>query len=402
MPPRARSASSWRRRVSRLFLRAAPAARATTQRLATLVPGRAQRPPVARAPPPPSPACDERPPSPTVRTPGPAPGRARCHLLADPQVPPTWRVTATLAREQAEASDAGGRCSAATSSANTTSRPRARAELLDDAGMAEMAREEDADAAPTWHRAPSGELQAALLPRDPDDERNVFLEIRAGTGGDESALFAGDLARMYLRYGERRGWRTEVISESATDLGGYKELVLRIEGDARLRAPEVRVRRPPGAARAGHRSARPHPHQRLHRRGAARARRGRGELSSTRPSCASTPSAPAAPAASTSTRPTAPSASPTCPPASSPSARTTARSTATRPRPWRCWLARLRDKERTERAAQGSRHAQGPDRQRRPQRPHPHLQLPAGPADRSPHQPDAVQAAAIWTATWTT
>jgi peptide chain release factor 1 len=59
------------------------------------------------------------------------------------------------------------------------------------------------------------ELQAALLPRDPDDERNAFLEIRAGTGGDESALFAGDLARMYLRWCERQGWRTEVLSESA-------------------------------------------------------------------------------------------------------------------------------------------------------------------------------------------
>jgi peptide chain release factor 1 len=75
------------------------------------------------------------------------------------------------------------------------------------------------------------ELQTALLPRDPDDARNAFLEIRAGTGGDESALFAGDLARMYLRHCERRGWRTEVLSESVSDLGGYKELVIRIEGD---------------------------------------------------------------------------------------------------------------------------------------------------------------------------
>jgi peptide chain release factor 1 len=75
------------------------------------------------------------------------------------------------------------------------------------------------------------QLQLALLPRDPDDERNAFLEIRAGTGGDESALFAGDLARLYLRYCERRGWRSEVMSESPSELGGYKELVLRISGD---------------------------------------------------------------------------------------------------------------------------------------------------------------------------
>jgi peptide chain release factor 1 len=76
------------------------------------------------------------------------------------------------------------------------------------------------------------ELQRLLLPRDPDDARDVFLEIRAGTGGDESALFAGDLARMYTRYAAAQGWRCEVLSESPAELGGYKEIVLRIEGDA--------------------------------------------------------------------------------------------------------------------------------------------------------------------------
>ena len=101
--------------------------------------------------------------------------------------------------------------------------------------MAEMAREEIAAASADLQRL-QAELQAALLPRDPDDERNAFLEIRAGTGGDESALFAGDLARMYLRFCERRGWRVEVMSESPAELGGYKELVLRVEGDRRLRA----------------------------------------------------------------------------------------------------------------------------------------------------------------------
>jgi len=75
------------------------------------------------------------------------------------------------------------------------------------------------------------ELQRALLPRDPNDERNIFLEIRAGTGGDESALFAGDLLRMYTRYAERRGWQVEVIAESSSELGGYKEAIVRIIGD---------------------------------------------------------------------------------------------------------------------------------------------------------------------------
>ena len=102
--------------------------------------------------------------------------------------------------------------------------------LLEDPDLAEMAREEIAQAQADMVQLQT-ELQAALVPRDPDDERAAFLEIRAGTGGDESALFAGDLARMYLRFCERQGWRTEIMSESSAELGGYKELVLRIEGE---------------------------------------------------------------------------------------------------------------------------------------------------------------------------
>ncbi len=102
--------------------------------------------------------------------------------------------------------------------------------LLTEADMAELAAEEVGAARADLERLQI-ELQAALLPRDPDDARNAFIEIRAGTGGDESALFAGDLARMYLRHCEQRGWRTEVMSESSSDLGGYKELVFRIVGD---------------------------------------------------------------------------------------------------------------------------------------------------------------------------
>jgi peptide chain release factor 1 len=74
------------------------------------------------------------------------------------------------------------------------------------------------------------ELQKALLPKDPNDERNIFLEVRAGTGGDESGLFAGDLFRMYTRYAERQGWQVEIISESPSELGGYKEVIARIVG----------------------------------------------------------------------------------------------------------------------------------------------------------------------------
>ena len=74
------------------------------------------------------------------------------------------------------------------------------------------------------------ELQRRLLPRDPNDERNIFFEIRAGTGGDESALFAGDLFRMYARYAERRRWQVEVVSQSPGEMGGYKEIIARIVG----------------------------------------------------------------------------------------------------------------------------------------------------------------------------
>jgi peptide chain release factor 1 len=103
-------------------------------------------------------------------------------------------------------------------------------EMLGDPEMAEMARDEVA-ALEAELPALEDELQRMLLPKDPDDVRNAFLEIRAGTGGDESALFAGDLLRMYTRYAERQGWRCEIVSESLGEVGGYKEVVIRVVGD---------------------------------------------------------------------------------------------------------------------------------------------------------------------------
>ena len=73
-------------------------------------------------------------------------------------------------------------------------------------------------------------LQKLLLPKDPNDEKNIFLEIRAGTGGDESALFAGDLFRMYSRYAERQGWKIEIVSSSESEVGGYKEIIMKLIG----------------------------------------------------------------------------------------------------------------------------------------------------------------------------
>lgn len=102
-------------------------------------------------------------------------------------------------------------------------------ELLNDPVMQEMAQDE-IDAAKTEIDTLDTQLQQLLLPKDPDDERNAFVEIRAGTGGDESALFAGDLARMITRYADTQRWTTEIVSESSSELGGYKEVVLRIVG----------------------------------------------------------------------------------------------------------------------------------------------------------------------------
>jgi peptide chain release factor 1 len=144
--------------------------------------------------------------------------RARLHeldaLLAAPDVVDNMDRFRALSREHAEAS----------SITEVFDRYLQREEdlatanqMLNDPDLGEM-------------EALDSELQLLLLPKDPDDERNAFVEIRAGTGGDESALFAGDLARMITRYADTQRWTTEIVSESPAELGGYKEVVLRIIG----------------------------------------------------------------------------------------------------------------------------------------------------------------------------
>ncbi|MEH6825468.1 MAG: peptide chain release factor 1 [Motiliproteus sp.] len=103
------------------------------------------------------------------------------------------------------------------------------AEMLDDPEMKEMA-EEEIRAGQKRLEMLAGELQKLLLPKDPNDGSNTFLEVRAGTGGDEAAIFAGDLFRMYSRYAERQGWKIEIISENGGDHGGYKEIISRVVG----------------------------------------------------------------------------------------------------------------------------------------------------------------------------
>jgi peptide chain release factor 1 len=148
-------------------------------------------------------------------------------LLADPAVMRDGTAFRALSREHVEV---GGLVERQRRHAQRERDLAAARELASDPEMAEMAAEEVAAASAELERL-EGELQRLLLPRDPDDARNAFLEIRAGTGGDESALFAGDLLRMYTRHAERQGWKVELISASDSELGGYKEAVIRIEGE---------------------------------------------------------------------------------------------------------------------------------------------------------------------------
>ena len=80
------------------------------------------------------------------------------------------------------------------------------------------------------------------MPRDPDDDRDVILEVKAGEGGEESALFAGDLLRMYLRYAERRGWRTQILHSAPSDLGGFKDVAVSITAPSNWGDPRPRAR----------------------------------------------------------------------------------------------------------------------------------------------------------------
>ena len=150
--------------------------------------------------------------------------------LSDPVVASDIKRWRTLSREQSEAQHIVQRYRRYQQREQDLATAQEMQASETDAELLAMAKDEISTANADLLRL-QDELHQALIPRDPDDERAAFVEIRAGTGGDESALFAGDLARMYLRYFERQGWRTEVLSESAAELGGYKELVLRVDGE---------------------------------------------------------------------------------------------------------------------------------------------------------------------------
>ncbi len=148
-------------------------------------------------------------------------------FLQQPEVATDLERLRALTREHAEVAEVAQHYAAYCQREADLAQAR---EMLADADMAELARDEIAQAEAELPQREEA-LQALILPRDPDDARHAFIEIRAGTGGDESALFAGDLMRMYSRFAEGRGWRVEVVSDSPGEVGGYKEVVLRIVGD---------------------------------------------------------------------------------------------------------------------------------------------------------------------------
>jgi peptide chain release factor 1 len=148
-------------------------------------------------------------------------------LLAQPEIGSDMDKFRKLSRERAEVEPVA---SAFGEYERVEADVAAAQEMLSDPEMKDLA-EEELKMGKARIESLEDALQLLLLPRDPDDSHSVFLEIRAGTGGDESGLFAGDLLRMYSRHAEGQGWRVEIMSSNEAEIGGYKEVIARIEGD---------------------------------------------------------------------------------------------------------------------------------------------------------------------------
>ncbi|MFV9474667.1 peptide chain release factor 1 [Advenella sp. RU8] len=148
-------------------------------------------------------------------------------LLAEPEIASDMDRFRKLSRERAEIDPV---VELFKSYESTEADLATAMEMMSDPELKEMG-EEEMKAAKDRIAELEDALQLELLPKDPDDGRGVFLEIRAGTGGDESAIFTGDLFRMYSRYAEEQGWKVEVMSENPSEMGGYREIIARIDGD---------------------------------------------------------------------------------------------------------------------------------------------------------------------------
>lgn len=151
------------------------------------------------------------------------------HLLGDPDVIGNQDKFRALSKEYSQLEEVT-KCFQAYQQAQEDLVAAEEMANEDDEEMREMAQEEIKEAKQAIERL-SEELQILLLPKDPNDDRNCFLEIRAGAGGDEAGIFAGDLFRMYSKFAEKKGWRIEVMSSNEAEHGGYKEMIAKVSGD---------------------------------------------------------------------------------------------------------------------------------------------------------------------------
>lgn len=151
------------------------------------------------------------------------------HLLGDPDVIGDQDKFRVLSKEYSQLEEVT-KCFQAYQQAQEDLVAAEEMAKEDDEEMREMAQEEIKEAKETIERL-NDELQILLLPKDPNDDRNCFLEIRAGAGGDEAGIFAGDLFRMYSKFAEKKGWRVEVMSSNEAEHGGYKEMIAKVSGD---------------------------------------------------------------------------------------------------------------------------------------------------------------------------
>jgi peptide chain release factor 1 len=150
-------------------------------------------------------------------------------LMGDPEVALDYTRVGELAQEKASLEEIVTAARAYNRVLNELDDAREMIEMADDSGLAELAQAE-IDSLIEQREALEEQIHHLLLPKDPRDDKNVIVEIRAGTGGDEAALFAADLTRLYMRYAEVRRWKTEVISAHETGQGGYKEIIFEVKG----------------------------------------------------------------------------------------------------------------------------------------------------------------------------